>query len=140
VIVTYHGQKRTRFFRTVNNRYIGCNTTIRRTGIFDQGVFAKTCKKRWCYVETFNNIRDIISSNYLVTKTDPMELNKRQRHWNWSTTISTILCYILCFMSVYFIVRNEGSVFPKEISTLRIHSGHFENSAVMRYTSNCLLM
>jgi hypothetical protein len=38
---------------------------------------------------------------------------------------------------VYFIVRNEGSVFQNEIWTLRIHSGHFENSTVMRYTSNC---
>jgi hypothetical protein len=33
------------FVRSVNvNRYIGCNTTIRRTGVFDQGVFAKACK------------------------------------------------------------------------------------------------
>jgi hypothetical protein len=36
-------------------------------------------------------------------------------------------------------VRNEGSVFQNEISILRIHSGHFENSTVMRYTSNRFL-
>jgi hypothetical protein len=82
------------FVHRVNiNRYIGYNTTTRRTGVFDKGVFAKACKKRWCYVETFNNIRNIIFSNYLVTKTDPLELNKRHRHWNGSTTISMILCY-----------------------------------------------
>jgi hypothetical protein len=37
-------------------------------------------------------------------------------------------------------VRNEGSVFQNKISTLRIHSGHFENSTVMRYTSNVSIM
>jgi hypothetical protein len=37
--------KSARNFRSVNiNRYIGCNTTNRRTGVFDQGVFAKACK------------------------------------------------------------------------------------------------
>jgi hypothetical protein len=41
---------------------------------------------------------------------------------------------------VYFIVKNEGSVFQNEISTLRIHSAHFENSTVMHKTSNCFLM
>jgi hypothetical protein len=31
--------------RSVNiNRYIGCNTTIRRAGVFDQGAFAKAHK------------------------------------------------------------------------------------------------
>jgi hypothetical protein len=119
-----------------NKRYIGCNTTTRRTGVFDQGVFAKACKKRWCYVETFNNIRNIIFSNYLVIKTDPLELNKRHRHWNWSTTISLILCYTAWIITV----RNDGSVLPNEISTLRIQPGHFENSTFMRYTSNCLFM
>jgi hypothetical protein len=45
VMVPYNGRQHTKFVRNVNiNRYIGCNTTIRRTGVFDQGVFAKVCK------------------------------------------------------------------------------------------------
>jgi hypothetical protein len=47
----------------------------------------------------------------------------------------TMLRYIRCIISlmchVYVIMKNEGSVFENEISTLRIHSGHFENSTVM---------
>jgi hypothetical protein len=44
VMLPYNGRQRTKFVRNVNiNRYIGCNT-IRRTGVFDQGVFAKACK------------------------------------------------------------------------------------------------
>jgi hypothetical protein len=146
VMVPYNRRQRTKFVRSVNiNRYIGCNTTIQRTGVFDQGAFAKACKKTAKhYVWTFNNFRDIIFSNYLVTKTDPMELNKRQRHWIWSRTISIILCYTawiaVAVCHVYFIGRNEGSVFPNVLSTLRIYSWHFENSSVMRYTSNCLFM
>jgi hypothetical protein len=94
---------------------------------------------------TFNNIINMIFSNYLQTKSNPIELNKEHRHSNWSMTISAILCSTLWIISVvmchvYLIVRNEGSVFQNEISTLRIHSGHFENSSVMCYTSNCFLM
>jgi hypothetical protein len=51
-----------------------------------------------------------------------------------------IRCIISCNVSIYFIVRDEGSVFQNEIPTLRIHCGHFENSTDMRYTSNCFLM
>jgi hypothetical protein len=76
--------------------------------------------------------RDIIFSIFLVTKIHPMELNKRHRHSNQSTTISTIFCYILCF-KVYILLRGMRVV--NEISTLRIHSGQFENSTVMRCTS-----
>jgi hypothetical protein len=82
-MVPYHRQKRTKFFRSVNiNRYIGSNKTIRRTGVFHQGVFSKACKKWGCYVETFDNIRNITFTNYLVTTTDPMELDKQHRHSN----------------------------------------------------------
>jgi hypothetical protein len=128
----------TRNLFSVNiNRYIGYNSTIRITGVFDQGAFAKACKKRWCYIETFNTVRDIIFGNYLVTKTNPMELNKRRRHWNWSRTISMILCFTawitVAMCHVYFIGRNEGSAFPNVLLTLRIHSWHFENSTLMRY-------
>ena len=46
------------------------------------GCLCKACKNQWCYVETLNDVRDVIFSNYLVTKTNPMELNKRHKHWN----------------------------------------------------------
>jgi hypothetical protein len=41
-----------------------------------------------------------------------------------SMTISAMLCYIWCIISV----RNEGSAFQNAFSTLRIHSGHFGKS------------
>jgi hypothetical protein len=47
-----------------------------KTGVLDQGVCAKAYKRRWWCVETFNNIRNKIFNNNLVTKTDP----KRHRH------------------------------------------------------------
>jgi hypothetical protein len=39
-----------------------------------------------------------------------------------------MLCYIRCIINcnIYLIVRNAGSVFQNEISTLQVHSGHFE--------------
>jgi hypothetical protein len=82
--------------------------SIQKTGLFDQGVFANSCKRRWLYVEIFNNIRNIFS-NYLVTKTGPMELNKRNRHSNFKTTISAMLCNIWCIIS-----RNVSCLFPRE--------------------------
>jgi hypothetical protein len=133
---------RTRFFRSVNtNRYIGYNTAIRRIGVFGQGVFDNACKRRRWYAETFNNIRNMIFSNYLETKTGPIELSKRHIHSNFNTTISAMLCYIRWVMS-----RNVSCLFPREqwgyvfqnvICSLRIH---FENSTAKRYTSNCFLM
>jgi hypothetical protein len=75
----------------------------------------------WQYVETFNNIRDIIFSNYLVTKTDPMELNKRHRHWNWGTTISLILCY-----TAWIIKRNAECLFHREELGLCISKWNFD--------------
>jgi hypothetical protein len=57
-MVPYHGQQRTRFFRSVNtNRYIGYNTAYRRTGAFDQGVFANaSCRTvaLWFYILVFD--------------------------------------------------------------------------------------
>jgi hypothetical protein len=79
-----------------------------------------------------------ISSNYLVTKTDPVELNKWPRHTNCSTTIPAVLCYIRCIIRRN--LRKEGSVFQNDIATLGIHSRHFENSTVRRYTSDRFLM
>jgi hypothetical protein len=73
----------------------------------------------WWYVETFNNM---IFSKYLVTNTDPMELNKGYRHSNWSMTISVIDNSYVVTCHVYSILRNEGRVFQNEILTLRIHS------------------
>jgi hypothetical protein len=101
--------------------------------MFDHGICAKACNRRgWC-VET--EIRD------LVTKTDPMEVSKRHIHYHCSTVILAMLRFIrCCTCHVYFNMRNEGSVFQNEISILRIYSGHFENSTVMRYASNCFLL
>jgi hypothetical protein len=88
------------FFRSINtNSYIGYSTVIPRTGVFGQGVFANACKRRWWYVETFNNIRNMIFSNYIVTNTGPMELNIRHRHSHFNTTISAMLCYIRWIIS-----------------------------------------
>jgi hypothetical protein len=45
--------------------------------------FHSECDQNKNYLLHFlNNIRIIIFSNYLVTKIDPMELNKRHRHSN----------------------------------------------------------
>ena len=80
------------------------------------------------YVETFNNIRDIkIFSNYLVTKTDPMELNKRHRHWNWSTTISLILCYTA------WIIKKKRGMF---ISSWGIRVVYFQMYFQMKFRFN----
>jgi hypothetical protein len=91
-----------------------------RSGYLCQGVH-----KRWWCVEIFNIIRNKRSSKHLVTKTDPMELNKRHRHSHWSTAIPAMLCYVPWIGSCYFTAKNEGSVFEIEISTLRINSGYF---------------
>jgi hypothetical protein len=84
------------------------------------------CKKvRLCRI--FNKSRNIILSNYVVTKTDPMEL-KNGTDIQIEVRLSPRFCVkpraskvVTCH--VHFIVRNESSVFPNEISTLRIHSG-----------------
>jgi hypothetical protein len=39
------------------------------------------------------NIRNMIFSNYLATKSDPMELNKRHRHSNCNKTICDAVLY-----------------------------------------------
>jgi hypothetical protein len=119
VMVPYHGQKRTNLFRSVNiNQYIGCNTTIYSIRVSSP---RRAQKGDAMYnVETFNNFRDIIFSIYLVTKTDPMGLNKRHRHSNQRTTISTILCYTPCFISWNVSCLPHREEFTNEISTLRI--------------------
>jgi hypothetical protein len=63
------------------------------------GCLCRGVQKRWCYVETFNNIRNMIFSHYLVTKLIELDLNKRHRYSNWCTTISMILCSIRCIIS-----------------------------------------
>jgi hypothetical protein len=77
-----------------SNRYIGYTLLYKynsKNYVFDHGIISKPCKRRrWC-VEIFNIIRNKRSSNNLVAKTDPMELNKRHRHSNWCTIISAIL-------------------------------------------------
>jgi hypothetical protein len=58
-------------------------------GVFDQGICAKACAEGYEVKKPFKR-----SSNHIVTKTDPMELNKRHRHSNCSTEIPVMLCYI----------------------------------------------
>jgi hypothetical protein len=60
--------------------------------VFDQGICAKACTEGDEVNKTL--IRNKRSSNHIVTKTDPMELNKRHRHSNCSTAIPVMLCYI----------------------------------------------
>jgi hypothetical protein len=132
--VPYNGRQRTRFFSPNVNSYTGYTCTIRSTGVFGQGICAKACKRRWLCVEIFIIIRNV------VTKADSMELNKRYKYLNCIMAIPAMLCYLPCIIECNVSVRNEGSLFQNEIITLRIHSGQFENSTVMRYTSNCFLM
>jgi hypothetical protein len=44
VMVPYNGRQCTGFFpQTLTYRYTGYTYTIRRTGVFDQGIYAKAC-------------------------------------------------------------------------------------------------
>jgi hypothetical protein len=93
-MVPYHGRQRTEFFSSNVNIplhwihiYNSENWCV-RSGYLCQGVH------RWWSEETFNSIRNKRSSNHIVTKTNPMELNKRHRHSNSSTAIPAMLCYI----------------------------------------------
>jgi hypothetical protein len=103
--------------QTVTICYTGYTYTIRRTGVFDQEICVKACKRRWLCVETFNIIRNGDLVTMLVTKTDSMGLNKRHRHWYCIMAIPAMLCFIawvisLCTCHVYFTLRN-GVVYFK---------------------------